>query len=268
MDSSDMSVSDSIPPEKPPRPFRRRERPTRVSTDPADRMGVGFNPLETIRQTERNALLDNDLLPTRAQLWFDQGVGFAWELADARKLRDYNDDLGKCVFIIFTKAMNDFLATAHLSRSGYHLPAFGSLRGGLEATELLEYLIVHPGDVKAWMNKAKRFDRLGWIRKQLPKAAERSNVYDVINNVFHCNVLESLSYMSRTQEDGRKNIFTGPMKLDPDVITAFDLLSSSISYPVRVLWQHNPTVASCEWVRRFHQFDKALNFPFADPWVP
>ena len=44
------------------------------------------------------------------------------------------------------------------------------------------------------------------------------------------------------------------------------IAANLISYPVRVLWQSDKSVASPEWTEEFHLYDGATGYLFGQDW--
>jgi hypothetical protein len=70
----------------------------------------------------------------------------------------------------------------------------------------------------------------------------------------------------RSDEKGVRYLSVGPNPYPIEEPNPIELVSTIISYPVRVLWQSDPKVMDSAWVARFHSFDAAADFPFGEAW--
>lgn len=244
------------------RRFRRHERPIKRGGI----MTVSFEPYDAIRQREVAALTGSALSPHISESSFQLGMNLAWELYQAHGVKGYSDDLSQSLVTLFIKSLNDLLSAVLLCRCGYYLPAVPLLRGALESAELMEYFLANESEVVKWMNKHKHFDNLGWLREKLPQSEYRKDFYDIINDLVHCNAVEIQFFSSRGETAGDRTLFVGPFKLDEPRVNPISLAAGLISYPIRVLWKHDPSLVSEDWVTRFEDFDGATGYAFSSQW--
>jgi hypothetical protein len=166
------------------------------------------------------------------------------------------------------KSFNDLLAAVSLSKNGYPFQSWPLIRGGFEAAELMDYLHRYPENTAKWVNKEKQFD-LRRLRHELPKSELRRNFYHTVNDStsIHANLrpIDAFSTL-RSDEKGVRYLSVGPNPYPIEEPNPIGLVSTIISYPVRVLWQSNPRVMDSTWVARFHSFDAEADFAFGEAW--
>ena len=226
---------------------------------------VGINFEETEFFFIREIAARKHKYPYEHRFWV--GVNFGRDLMLNRARVEYREALQISLHYLFVKSFNDLLAAVSLSKSGYPFQSWPLVRGGFEAAELMEYLYCHPEDSGKWLNKEKRFDKLAWLRRGLPKSDQRTTFYNIVNGCIHAN-LRSIDAFStlRSDEKGVRYLSVGPNPYPIEEPNPIELVSTIISYPVRVLWQSDPKVMDSAWVARFHSFDAAADFPFGEAW--
>ena len=112
------------------------------------------------------------------------------------------------------------------------------------------YLYRYPEDTMKWVNKEKRFNSLAWLRDELPKSERRRKLYNTVNDSTstHVNLrpIDAFSTL-RSDEKGIRYLSVGPNPYPIEEPNPIGLVSTIISYPVRVLWQSNPRVMDSTW---------------------
>ena len=51
----------------------------------------------------------------------------------------------------------------------------------------MDYLMRNPGDIRAWLDKEKKFDSLSWVWDRLPNKELRKQLFDTLNDISHAN---------------------------------------------------------------------------------
>jgi hypothetical protein len=191
-------------------------------------------------------------------------------LLTTRAKVEYREPLPIALTYLFVKGFNDLLAAVSICKSGYPFQSWPLIRGGFEAAELADYLSRHPEDTEKWVNKETRFDSLSWLRQELPQPGLRQKLYSNLNDSTHANLrpIDALSTL-RIGEGENRSLVVGPnpLPIPIDGVNPVDLVSSLISYPVRVLWQSDRGVMDRDWVARFHAFDAEAKFVFGEAWA-
>ena len=213
------------------RPFKRRER----HVGRAGASWTSFEPYETIRETEKLAMLLAELSPHSSEPQFKQGIQLAYELFEARRVKNYTGEADIAQIALFRRCINQLLAVAHLARSGYYLSAFPLLRDIVECAELMEYFLIQPSDASKWIAQHKTFDHLGWLKVKLPRPDLKRNFYDFNNNFVHPNFFETQHYSCQGDTRGDRIFFVGPFLLEADRINPIAMAASIMAYPIRIL---------------------------------
>lgn len=161
-------------------------------------------------------------------------------LADQTKLRVALDLLG-------AKGFADARGGFVLLKSGYQMASLGPLRAGFEAGDLMDHFTRVPDDAALWLDEDKKFDNLGWIRKQLPIDSGPS--YDFLNWGLHANwrMIPQLMRRGGNPLDTTFQIVPGPVR--NETLTEF-LAGMSITVGLRVvalLHDHSPSLVSDIW---------------------
>ena len=238
----------------------------RYDPEPVEgQVGINFEPTQFFDRREIAARRHK--YPYEHRFWV--GVNFGRDLLRSRAKVKYREDLQISLHYLFVKSFNDFLAAVSVSKSGYPFQSWPLIRGGFEAAELMGYLYRYPEDTMKWVNKEKRFNSLAWLRDELPKSERRRKLYNTVNDSTstHVNLrpIDAFSTL-RSDEKGIRYLSVGPNPYPIEEPNPIGLVSTIISYPVRVLWQSNPRVMDSTWVTRFHSFDAEADFPFGEAW--
>ena len=122
------------------------------------------------------------------------------------------------------------------------------LRGALEASELMDYLLRNPGEVRGWVDKEKRFDSLGRIRRTLPHPKFRKQLFDLLNENTHANVRNIDALSTYVSGPDRRTLAVGPLPFSPTENDSINMAASFISYPTRTMWQSDPDAVSADLV--------------------
>jgi hypothetical protein len=228
-------------------------------------VGINFEPTQLFDIREIAARRHK--YPYEHRFWV--GVNFGRDLLTTRAKVEYREVLQISLHYLFVKSFNDLLAAVSVSKSGYPFQSWPLIRGGFEAAELMDYLHRYPEDTVKWINKEERFNSLTWLRHELPKSELRRNFYNTVNDSTstHVNLrpIDAFSTL-RSDENEIRYLSVGPNPYPIEEPNPIALASIIISYPVRVLWQSDPSIMDSNWVTRFHSFDAGADFPFGEAW--
>lgn len=234
--------------------------------DPVDRkgqVGISFEPIQFFGSREAAARMNS--YPSEDRVW--TGIDLGRDLLTTRARVEYCGPLSIALLYLFVKGFNDLLAAVSISKSGYSFQSWPLIRGGFEAAELMDYLSRHPENTEKWVDKETRFDSLSWLRNELPQPDLRQQLYDDLNDITHANLRPIDAFNTlRIGDGGIRYLVVGPNPLPIYGANPVDLVSSFISYPVRVLWQSDRGVMDRDWVARFHSFDAETKFVFGEAW--
>ena len=116
------------------------------------------------------------------------------------------------------------------------------------ASELMDYLLRNPGEVRGWVDKEKRFDSLGRIRRTLPHPKFRKQPFDLLNENTHASVRNIDALSTYLSGPDRRTLAVGPLPFSPTENDSINMAASFISYPTRTMWQSDPDAVSADWV--------------------
>ena len=200
--------------------------------------------------------------------WFEKGLSLAYRLFTARVGPIYTDDLPKVLTYLCVKALNDLLAAVRLVKNGYHHQSWPLLRGALEAAELMDYFNRNPDEIIGWLDNENRFLNLAWLRDHLTHTEHRHQFFDILNESTHANIRTIATFSTLNRDAAPKLLVVGPLPVPPIMVDNITIAANLISYPVRVLWQSDKSVASPEWTEEFHLYDGATGYLFGQDWNP
>ncbi len=131
----------------------------------------------------------------------------------------------------------------------------------------MDYLMRNPGDIRAWLDKEKKFDSLSWVWDRLPNKELRKQLFDTLNDISHANFRNIDALSTFNLEPNHKIISVGPLPFPPSTQNPISLAANLIAYPVRILWLSEKDAVSSVWISDFHQFDSATGFLLGENWT-
>ena len=234
--------------------------------NPINRRGeteFSFEPPELFHTREAAARL----VPQPNEDWFAKGLNLAYRLFAARASHDYTDELPMVLAYLCIKTLNDLLAAVSNVKNGYYFQAYPLLRGALEASELMDYFLRNPNEIRGWLDKERRFDSVSWVKESLPHTELRKQLFNLLNENTHANLRNIDALSSFSTGPDRRTLAVGPLPFPPNDASPLTLAALLISYPTRVLWLSQGDVVPTEWVAEFQAFDEATGFLLGDDWT-
>lgn len=181
-----------------------------------DRIPVNYSfpsePLPDVAETERQLATEfPNLFPDIVKQW-SQLLTLHRILIERRATLEDNSELRVALDLLGSKAFADARAAQVLLQQGYAMASLGPLRAATEAADLMDYLLRSPAEAKLWLEEDKKFDRLDWIRKELP--VDPSPWYEFLNWGMHANwrFIPQLMRKEGSPLDTHYEIIPGPTR--------------------------------------------------------